>query len=162
MNQLPENFSPQSKLWIYQCSRAFSENETPLLNDRLTVFAKQWTAHNQQLQAFGKVIEDRFILLMVDETQNDASGCSIDKSVHFLKELEKEFQVEFFNRMLLNYKADGKIITAEISDIQHLVQEGFIKEDTLVFNPLVSTKREYENTFLQPFHNSWLQYFVNK
>lgn len=89
MMNLNTNYSPDSKVWIYQSSRPFTEEEISAINDQLAIFTKQWTAHNAQLQAQGNIIEDRLILLIVDETHTAASGCSIDTSVHFIKSLEK-------------------------------------------------------------------------
>jgi len=42
-----------------------------------------WTAHNNQLKAKGEIRYNRFLILIVDESQAGASGCSIDKSVPF-------------------------------------------------------------------------------
>ena len=68
MMNLNTNYSPDSKVWIYQSSRPFTEEEIIAINDQLAIFTKQWTAHNAQLQAQGNIIEDRLILLIVDET----------------------------------------------------------------------------------------------
>ncbi|MFN0274456.1 MAG: hypothetical protein ACKVPJ_01825 [Chitinophagales bacterium] len=153
-------FPPQSKLWIYQSSRPFNENEIESLNNKLSVFSEEWSAHNQQLKAAGKVIEDRFILLMVDESRNNASGCSIDKSVQFLKNVEQDLNIDLFNRMLVSFKSNDAIETVEISNIRMLLEEGKITENTLFYNTLVQTKRELDERFLIQLNNSWLKQFV--
>ncbi|MBC8047253.1 MAG: ABC transporter ATPase [Fimbriimonadaceae bacterium] len=155
-----QNFSSKSKVWIYQSSRPFTESEIDTLNNNLSAFTKQWTAHNNQLHAAGKVLEDRFILLMVDETHAGASGCSIDKSVHFIQSIEKELNIELFNRMLVNYKTGDKIITTELSGLNELHTSGEIQDDTLFYNPLVQTKKELDEIFITPLHNSWVKQFV--
>ena len=104
-----ENFSPQSKVWVYQSSRPFSDSEIIALNNKLKQFSVQWTAHNQQLLASGNVMYDRFIVLMVDESQTMASGCSIDTSVHFIKQLEQDYKIELFNRTIVNLELVKKL-----------------------------------------------------
>ena len=154
------NFSPQSKVWIYQSTRAFDEQEIKWLNEQLSIFAKQWTAHNAQLKAIGKVVEDRIILLMVDETQASASGCSIDSSVHFIKSLEKTLEVNLFDRSLFNYILDDKIYSASLNQLEELVDSGVINQNTIVYDPLVKTKSDFDAQFKLPISNSWMKSFA--
>lgn len=153
-------FSPQSKVWIYQSSRPFSESEIKMLNEKLQAFAAQWTAHNQQLHAGAKVLEDRFILLMVDETNSEASGCSIDKSVHFMKELEKQMHISLFDRMLVNYRLGDSLQTTNLENLVALYNSGSVNGDTEVYNPLVQTKKELDESFVMPLNYSWMKQFV--
>lgn len=153
-------FSPQSKVWIYQSSRPFSESEIKMLNEKLQAFAAQWTAHNQQLHAGAKVLEDRFILLMVDETNSEASGCSIDKSVHFMKELEKQMHISLFDRMLVNYRLGDSLQTTNLENLVALYNSGSVNGDTEVYNPLVQTKKELDESFVMPLNYSWVKQFV--
>ncbi|MBC8172451.1 MAG: ABC transporter ATPase [Chitinophagales bacterium] len=154
------DFTPEAKVWVYQSSRGFTADEIHRLNKQLAAFAKQWTAHNNQLHAAGKVIEDRFILLMVDTAVNDASGCSIDKSVHFIKSLESELHVDLFNRTIVNYKIRDKIHTTTISQLQELISAGEINNETPTYNSLVQTKKEFDEEFITPLRHSWLKQFV--
>lgn len=158
---MEENFSPRSKVWIYQCNRPFTPEEIKWLNTQLEIFAKQWSAHNAQLKATAHVVEDRFILLLVDETQNNASGCSIDKSVHFLKQVEEKLHVELFNRMLVSYIANDTIITIPAKEAEQLFLSGAIHDDTLIFNTLIHTKEEFDSHFKIPLRNSWIKNYVS-
>ncbi|TNE55107.1 MAG: hypothetical protein EP338_05175 [Bacteroidetes bacterium] len=90
--------STESRLWLYQSNRKFDQTEKTWLNERLEEFAEGWAAHGKDLKAAGEVISDCFIALAVDGSQGDASGCSIDTSVHFVKELGNELNVDFFDR----------------------------------------------------------------
>lgn len=153
-------FSPKSKVWIYQSSRIFNEEEIKQLNAKLKTFAKHWTAHNNQLKAFAEVLEDRFILLMVDETLTEASGCSIDTSIHFIQHIEKEFHTNCFDRKIVNFKSDNNIKMINLDELSSFVSDGLINESTIVFNPLVHTKKEFEEKFQAPLCNTWLMNFV--
>jgi hypothetical protein len=73
-------FSPDSKVWIYQSNRVFTEAENKLILDKATSFISDWTAHGKLLKASINSYYNRFLVLMVDETQANASGCGIDKS----------------------------------------------------------------------------------
>src|SRR3978361_2025907 len=100
-------FSEQSRVWIYQSDKELGDEQAKQLLDQLNNFATAWTAHNQQLKAKAEVRYNRFLILIVDESQAGASGCSIDKSVNFMKQLEQEFGINLFDRFNLAYR-DGE------------------------------------------------------
>jgi hypothetical protein len=74
-NQLP----PDSKIWIYQADRVFSDTEEKIIAERLKSFCSQWAAHGHPLQTSFKIEHNQFIVLSVDENTAGASGCSIDE-----------------------------------------------------------------------------------
>lgn len=156
------NFSPQSKVWVYQSDRPFTADEETTLNGALAQFTQQWTAHNQQLKAIGEVRNNRFIILMVDETQAEASGCSIDKSVHFIKEIESHFGVALFNRLLVSYEVNGAVKTTNVNELENLFATGQIKQDTFVFNALVTTKEQLDSQWQQPICQTWMKRYLPK
>src|SRR5215467_9021763 len=102
-------FSPQSRVWLYLSSHEFTDQETMELNELLKQFCVEWTAHGTNLFARGEVLHGRFIMLMVDETNAGASGCSIDKSVHFIQAIEKKYDTQLFNRMLVAFQVGEKV-----------------------------------------------------
>ncbi len=156
------SFSPDAKVWIYQSSRPFNAEEVAELNLLLADFAGKWTAHNQQLQATAYLLEERIIVLMVDETHTLASGCSIDTSVHFIQSLEAKFHVTLFDRMLINYKTNGAVHTTTLSALEALAAEGKINAATLIYNPLVHSKFELDTVFLVPLSESWVAGFIHQ
>lgn len=151
----PQTFSPESRVWIYQSDRPFTAEETARLQPMLDEFAAQWVSHNRQLKAAGKLLYDRFIVLMVDETQAGASGCSIDKSVYFLKELEKAFGVSLFDRLTFAWREGEEVQAAPQEAFRKLYQKGEITDDTLVFDNLIKTREELENRWLRPLKETW-------
>lgn len=150
-----ETLSSTSRVWIYQANKPFPEQDWPAINTHVQEFAKNWVSHNRQLKAQGNLIHGQFIVLMVDESQADASGCSIDKSVYFLKQLQAEYGVDLFDRMTFTYK-DGNIVkTADRDTFSKLYQEGVIDDQTLVFDNLVATKGDFDESWVKPLGSSW-------
>ncbi|NNE29751.1 MAG: hypothetical protein HKN16_08940 [Saprospiraceae bacterium] len=155
-----EKLSSKSRVWIYQSDKRFSDELVEKLNAQLASFAENWTSHNRQLFSFAKVFDNTFVVLMVDETMAGASGCSIDKSVHFIQSLEREFEISLMNRKILTYKSDGEIQFSDLNDFSTLYKEGKISDDTLVFDTLIKTKGDFENHWVKPLHSSWHKRFV--
>jgi hypothetical protein len=153
---MTNNFSPDSKIWIYQADRLLSEAEATTVNEKVALFAAQWISHNRDLKAMGACAHQLFLILMVDESQADASGCSIDKSVRFVKEMEDELGVSFFNRLKFSFLDENKNI--QIVDKQLFKQfflDKKISNDTFVFDTLVQNKKEFDNFFVKKLGESW-------
>lgn len=150
------NLSDQSRVWIYLSKRSFTDTEVAVLNQLLQQFCIQWTAHGANLEAYGEVRHHHFIVLMVDETAAGASGCSIDKSIRFVQEIEKEFGVELFNRMLFAWKEGEEIQVLTLDELQKLFDEGLITEGSTVFNTTVTTKKDLDTHFETTLGESWM------
>ena len=156
------NFHPASRVWIYMSDREFTDVESGDINRSLKHFCREWTAHGADLHAHGEVRFNRFILLMVDETIAGASGCSIDKSVHFIKELEREYGVQLFNRLLFAWKKGTQIHVSPLHDLQQLFDAHEISEETIVFNNAVTGKQELDEKWMLPLKDSWMYTRINK
>lgn len=93
------NFPDTAKVWLYQADRFLTETEIHWLTEQIDAFTREWAAHGTQLRAAGTVLKNAVILLAVDQAAHEASGCSIDASVRFIKQMGKELEVDFFNRL---------------------------------------------------------------
>ena len=151
-----EGFSPASRIWVYQNNRPFSDNEVTLLHESSKIFAEDWSAHNDKLKAATEILYNRFIIFCVDENVTSASGCSIDKSIHYIKQVEKDFNVFLMNRQLIAYKLDDKILSSPLNVFVELFHQNKINADTVVFNNLVDTLNSFQESWETPLKNCWI------
>jgi hypothetical protein len=152
--------SETSRVWVYQSSKVLSEKEEIVLKSQLSAFVKDWTAHSQQLSAASDILFNRFIILAVDESQAGASGCSIDKSVHFLQTIENQYVMQLFDRMTFAYLDNNEVKTASNIEFKRLYTEGPLTNDTLVFDNMVNTLAALKSSWLKPLSESWHKRFV--
>lgn len=151
-----QTLSPQSRVWIYQSNRPLSEEQSQEIEKAANDFAWRWVSHHQQLHAAATFLHHRFLVLMVDESRAGASGCSIDSSVAFVKQLQAEYGVDFFDRMSFSYQdEDGAVHTISRAAFAEAYQTGQITDDTLVFDTLVKNKAELDQALLKPLRESW-------
>src|SRR3569623_1689792 len=127
-------FSEQSRVWIYQSDKELTDEQAAGLLVLLNKFAAEWTAHSHQLKAKAEVRYNRFLILIVDESQAGASGCSIDKSVNFMKGIEREFGINLFDRFNFAYRDGEKVLSAPRHEFEELLRSGRVGSDTIVFN----------------------------
>lgn len=148
-------FSPQSRVWIYQSNRQFTEKETQEIQQQLDAFTAQWTAHGHQLKAKAEIRYGFFIVLIVDQESASTTGCSIDSSVRILKEIENKYGVDLFDRFNMAYKLGEQVYVNTKEDFETLESIKKIGPQTIVFNNLVQSLAELEEKWEVPLENSW-------
>ncbi|MGK9119371.1 ABC transporter ATPase [Olivibacter jilunii] len=143
------------RIWIYQAAKSFSEGEEARILNKLEAFTDQWKAHKEKLTARVEIRYHLFIIISVDLSQVLPSGCSIDKSVHLLKELESELNISLFDRMQIAYREGDEIQVVPRATFEQLLATGRINEDTMVFNNLVDNGEDLKTKWEVPFKDSW-------
>lgn len=138
-----------SRVWVYQSNRPFSENEKVQLTEPFKVFVDSWAAHGSKLVADAIIIGDYFVVLAVDEKTAMASGCSIDSSVKFIKTIGQQFNIDFFNRLKLVVQKENETKMIAFSDLGQY-------EDWNIYNTLVNSIDLLNTSFLIPVNESEL------
>lgn len=155
-DQLP----PHARLWIYQADRPFTQAEQAEIKPLLERFVTEWSSHGKGLQASAELLHDRFLVLANNESETSASGCSIDASVKFVRELEQRYQVSFFDRTKLAFLEEGKVQLVSMSELKNKVTAGEIRKDSLYFDTLVNNYQDLESGWPKPAGNSWLSRYL--
>ena len=153
---LPNN----SRVWIYQSNREFTLKEIEFISAKAEEFINQWTRHGDDLKGSFTIKYSQFLVLAVDESFNDVSGCSIDSSVRFIQELEKELQLDLMNKMNVTFKDGDHINLVKLSDFQQYAKDQKITSETIVFNNMVNTKEDFEFNWEVPAKQSWHKRFL--
>jgi len=150
----------ESKIWIYQSNRPFTPEEIQEIEPKLDQFIGEWTAHGATLNAGYEIRYRRFIIIGLDQSQQGASGCSIDASVHFIQELEKKYEVDLLDKMNVTFKQGEFIAYKALIDFKKIVKNRSVSPKTIVFNNLVNTKDEYLHDWEIPLEESWHNRFL--
>jgi len=153
---LNEDFHPASKVWVYQSSRLFTMSEALQIEEMINQFAQNWVSHGIPVKGAAHLFFGKFVVLIADESATGVSGCSTDSSVRLIKEIEKIFGVNMFDRLALAFIDKDKVQILPMPQLKYAVEQGFITADTLFFNNVVLTKEELENNWIIPVKDSWL------
>lgn len=157
-DDLPES----SRVWIYFSSKTLSEIEISQISDYLNPKVESWAAHGAALTAGYKIIENRFLVIGVNEEHNLPSGCSIDTSTGWIKDINQRFSIDFLDRSLV-YLENSELKTAPIFQVKKFVENEIILKDTIVFNNLISKKEELETLWKIKASESFLsRYFLEQ
>jgi hypothetical protein len=96
---IPAHFPQDARLWVFVGDRSMTATEISWLNEALTSFVSSWQTHGKSLDAVGFVLHDAAIAIVANEHAVKASGCSMDKINHFVKDAGGQLSIDFFNRM---------------------------------------------------------------
>lgn len=150
-----ENLPEESKIWIYQSNRKFSEEEFAQIEKDLQVFVENWAAHGTSLEASFQLKYNRFIILAVNQEVQTATGCSIDSSVAFIQSLEKKYDVDLLDKMNVTFKLGEHVAHKPLIDFKKMAKDKAVTGNTIVFNNLVNNIAEYNESWEVPAADSW-------
>ncbi|WP_417800373.1 ABC transporter ATPase [Tenacibaculum sp.] len=154
--KLPQN----SRVWVYQSDREFTQEEIEFISAKALLFIDNWTRHGDDLKGSFAIKYNQFLVLAVDEGFNNVSGCSIDASVRFIQELEKELELDLMDKMNISFKDGDNINIVKLPEFQNFAKEQKITAQTVVFNNMVNTKEEFEKKWEVPANDSWHARFL--
>lgn len=154
---VPADFNDNSHVWVYQSNRIFTGQEALEIEKSLKNFVIDWKSHGTPVKGYSLLLFDMFIILMADESSSGIiGGCSTDTSVRLMKNFEKDFQVDLFDRQMLAFIVKKKIQLIPLSKVNSYLDDGVITNDTLYFNNTILTKKELLDNWIIPVKDSWL------
>jgi hypothetical protein len=148
-----------NRVWTFIIGRDLNEQEMQHLQHMGEQFVKTWTAHEQALVAEFSIVNKRIVVVKVNESVHEASGCSIDKLSYFIKQAEKQFNTEMLNRLLVALKTPEGLTVVHSSKIKDLLSAGKIQADTMVYNTAAANENELAQ-WEQPLLNTWLKKYL--
>lgn len=144
-----------ARVWIYQAERNLIESEIANIKQVGRVFLEQWTSHGAHMDAAMEVLHERFIVIALDEQAASASGCGIDKSVHFMQELSAQMNIDFFQRTVVVYRNELGWVEAPINQFWAMRKALIVNDSTTVVDTTVRTLGELRQKLVVPFQLSW-------
>jgi hypothetical protein len=161
-NSVPESFSPESKIWIYQSNRPFSESEKEEAAGLLQAFANNWLSHGKKVKGLALILFNQFIILAADESTSSVSGCSTDSSVRLIKEIEQKLNIQLFDRQKLAFLINGEIKIIPVNEFAKALDQGILTPETIYFNNPVDNLNKFKNNWMIRIDQSWLSSRLNK
>ena len=154
-----KNIPDDSRLWIYQSNRDFSDSEIKIINNKTALFLDNWKAHGNELQASYLIKERRFLIIAVNEKFNPIGGCSIDYSLQLVNDISTTINLDLLDRLSVNYISENKIKSISLRDLKNKIKNRSFSPETIIFNTTVKTKKELSSDFELKISSSWLSKF---
>lgn len=148
------------RIWIYTLSKELTNEQLADFKIKCLEFVNSWTAHDVKLDASYELVNNRLLIFKVNEDSYNASGCSIDKQVRFIKEQEQFFNIELLNRMLVAYEQNSELQITNQSKIKELLLAGEITKNTLIYDNTITSSNSLLLAWKVPLYKTWLSKYV--
>ena len=70
---------------------------------------------------------------------------------------EKELNVEMLNKLNIAFKTNDDVNSVSLNDFKSFIAQNKITDETIVFNNLLDTKKDFKTKWEVPAKNSWHQ-----
>ncbi|MFK7951634.1 MAG: hypothetical protein AB8B73_02215 [Ekhidna sp.] len=155
-DQMPDT----SRVWIYQAERKLSSQEIDFVKNSTSDFLSNWSAHGYGLKAAFKIEYDQFLVITVDESFSQASGCSIDASVNLIKALEQQTGISFITNGLVGFLIENEVKLLPFNEIKKEISANHISESTPMFNNTIQHLSDFKSKWLVESGQGWVsRYF---
>jgi hypothetical protein len=149
-----------AKVWVYQSSLELTDSDLKQIKEVGDFFLGQWESHNLPVNGSIDVYNNRFIVISAFSDEDAMCGKAQDSQMRLIKELEEVVEGNLTDRMLVFYQEENELKSFHFSELGSLLSDNKITSETIVFNSLVATKQEFENSWKEALKNTWLNQFV--
>ena len=150
-----------SKLLIFTSDTSLDSIFTTKFTSRLNEFLTAWSSHGSLLTADSLIIANRVLLIAIDETAANASGCSIDSLTNFIKSDGASSGVDWFNRHQVLYSPSAQTTLTslwqsdKLDNFITLIKDQSLSDSVYILNTTVQNLKEARESIIQPFSKSW-------
>lgn len=152
-----ESLPDSSRIWIFGSDRPVTGSAADQLLGEVDKFLDSWRAHGEPLRCSRLWADNRFLVVGVDQSTANASGCSIDGLFRRLQELEGTIGARLVGGGRVFYRDHGGAAQSVArADLQALVARGEVGPDTVVFDTSITDLGEWRARFERPARKTWV------
>jgi hypothetical protein len=143
-----------SRIWIYAAEQKLTNEQEAYILKSISDHLQSWNAHKVPLTAGVTILENHFIVVALDESENGASGCSIDTLQNKIQDLEKELSISLLNRLNVFCRIDDEIHCIPTTKLSENTNK-----ETLFYDITIQNKLDL-NSYLKPIGEGWCAHLV--
>ena len=147
----------ESRTWLYTADRVLTSEEREKLARSIDAFIASWAAHGKSLQASWRLEGGRCLMIALDESSPEATGCSIDSKVHWLQGVGAEMKVDWMGRgQVIHYNVPGaRWEESALAQFWAARKAGRVGASTPLVNGVIARKLDCDPSLVVPFERSW-------
>lgn len=145
-----DSLPDSARVWIFGSDKKLSEDAAEALMRDVGDHLANWKAHGEPLTVGNQLLDDRFLVVAVDQSTTGASGCSIDGLFRVLQALQGKFGTNLIGGGRLFYRdRQGEVQCAPRSELDALRESGAMTPDTVVFDTTITDLGTFRRKFEQ-------------
>ena len=147
---------PSARIWVFGSDKPVSGAPADTLLAEVDQYLDQWKAHGFPLKAAREWIEDRFLVIGIDPTAEQASGCSIDGLFRQLQLVQRTVGAQLVGGGRVFYRdSTGTPQVTTRDDFAALMANGAVSAATPVFDTSLTRLEDWKARFEKPLADSW-------
>jgi hypothetical protein len=157
MPLVPFNALPDSaRVWVFGSDIPVTGAPADTLLAEVDQYLSTWKAHGFPLKAARDWLDDRFLIIGIDPTAEQASGCSIDGLFRQLQQVQRTIGAQLVGGGRVFYRdSTGATQSTTRAEFSELKAKGVIGSDTPVFDTSVTRLDDWKAKFERPLAKSW-------
>ena len=137
-----DGFPINTKVWVYISSLPVNDSLLEKFNIRFKNFFSGWKSHGQMINGRFSIKNKHLLLVAANVNGSDLCGRAVDAQLRFIKELDKEFEMNLLDRNKMAYYSNEKIELFDFKDLKNLIENKQITKDTKWCNTFINTNSE--------------------
>lgn len=155
-----DSLPPSSRIWIFASDRPLDDSESARLLGEVDAFLDEWRAHGDPLRTARHWSDAHFLVIGVDPTTANASGCSIDGLFRRLQAVQNEVGARIVGGGRVHYRTpEGTPRSASRAEFAELARGGEVTRDTPVFDTSLTSLDAWRAGFERPAGETWTKEF---
>jgi hypothetical protein len=148
------------KLWVFPSSRKFYPQEISELKTSIETFLNEWSSNEEGFNCAFQLKYDRFIIISVDDSEKKLSLKAHDKLSAFILSLEAKYEILLLDKINVCYKQGEFVQYKDLKEFKKMMKNKGVSQKTIVFNNMITSKRELEEDWEINIMDSWLGRFL--
>jgi len=145
-----------ARIWVFASDVPLTGPSSDTLLSEVDGYLDQWKAHGFPLRAARSWQDNRFLVIGIDPTAEQASGCSIDDLFHALQRMQRTLGARLVGGGRVCYRdASGATQSTTREEFSALKNQGAIGPRTPVFDTSLTRLDDWKAKFEMPLADSW-------
>jgi hypothetical protein len=156
-----ESLPDSSRIWVFGSDRPVTGAAAEQLLGEVDRFLESWRAHGEPLRCGRLWTDNRFLVVGVDQSTANASGCSIDGLFRVLQQLERSVGAQLVGGGRVYYRDHAGVAQSVArTELDALVARGDVGPNTAVFDTSITDLGEWRAKFEQPARKTWVKELI--
>ena len=151
-----ESLPPSARIWVFGSDVPVTGAPADTLLSEVDQYLATWKAHGFPLKAARDWRDNRFLIIGIDPTAEQASGCSIDGLFRQLQQVQRSIGAQLVGGGRVYYRdATGATQSTTRDDFRALKEKGTVGPRTPVFDTSLTRLDDWQSKFERPLAESW-------
>lgn len=142
-----------AKVFLYPSNKKFFPELLENIQTKVNDFVSTWS-ENHDIEAGFEIKYQRFIIIVINNNKPITTSI-IDELVTFIFKLQLDHEIELLDKLNVCFKQGEYVQYKDVKEFKKLIKNKSVNQNTIVFDNLINTKEELDDSWELPAENTW-------